>query len=345
MNNAFSLDPDGIDPSRVPSKKLASGKKIPVIGLGTFGSDHASALECAQAVRTGISLGYRHIDCASVYGNEKEIGVVLSDVMKSGAVHRDDLWITSKVWNDMHGKGDVLLSCAKTLKDLGLDYLDLFLVHWPFPNYHTPGCSVEYRSPDAKAYIHESYMNTWRQMERLVDMGLVHHIGTSNMTIAKLKLVLRDCRIKPSCNEMEVHPTFQQQELCEYVVSNGIIPIAYSPIGSPDRPERDRTATDAVDIKDPIIIKIAEAHGVHPAVVCLKWSTQKGLIPIPFSTKKKNLLSNLKSVCEDPLTKQEMEEIVQVEKNSRLIKGQVFLWKDGQTWEDLWDLNGTITAQ
>lgn len=345
MNNAFAIDPEGIDPSRVPSRALSGGGKIPAIGLGTFGSDHASPLECAESVRAGISLGYRHIDCASVYGNEREIGGVLSDVLKSGAVKREELWITSKVWNDRHGAGDVLVSCAQSLKDLGLEYLDLFLVHWPFPNYHKPGCSVDYRSPDAKAYIHESYMKTWRQMERLVDMGLVRHIGTSNMTIPKLKLVLRDCRIKPACNEMELHPTFQQPELLSFVVSNGIVPIAYSPIGSPDRPERDRTPTDAVDIRDPIIVKIAQERGIHPAAVCVKWSAQKGLIPIPFSTKKGNLLNNLKSVCDDPLTPEEMREIGKADKNSRLIKGQVFLWKDGQTWEDLWDLDGTITPQ
>lgn len=345
MTDAFAFDPEGIDPSLVPSKTLPTGKKIPVIGLGTFGSDHASPRECAESVRVGVSLGYRHIDCASVYGNEREIGGVLSEVLNSGAVRREDLWITSKVWNDMHGPGDVLVSCAKSLRDLGLDYLDLFLVHWPFPNYHTPGCSVDYRSPDAKAYIHEDYMRTWRQMERLVDMGLVRHIGTSNMTMPKLRLVLRDCRIKPACNEMELHPTFQQPELLSFVASNGIVPIAYSPIGSPDRPERDRTASDAVDIKDPTIVRIAEAHGIHPAVVCVKWSAQKGQVPIPFSTKKRNLLSNLRSVCEDPLTPDEMRQIESADKKCRLIKGQVFLWKDGQTWEDLWDVDGTITPQ
>jgi alcohol dehydrogenase (NADP+) len=344
-HDAFAIDPEGVDPSRVPSKTLPTGKKIPVIGLGTFGSDHASPQECAEAVRAGISLGYRHIDCASVYGNEREIGGVLADVISSGKVPREDLWVTSKVWNDMHGPGDVLLSCAKSLRDLRLDYLDLFLVHWPFPNYHTPGCSVDYRSPDARSYIHEDYMKTWRQMERLVDMGLVRHIGTSNMTIPKLKLVLRDCRIKPACNEMELHPAFQQSELLSFVVSNGILPIAYSPIGSPDRPERDRTESDVVDIKDPAVVRIAEAHGIHPATACVKWSAQKGQIPIPFSTKRRNLLSNLKAVCEDPLTADEMREIAKADRNCRLIKGQVFLWKDGQTWEDLWDVDGTITPR
>lgn len=343
MSNGFAIAADAVDPATVPAKKLPDGSKIPVIGLGTFGSDHASPAEVADAVRIGISLGWRHIDCAAVYGNEKEIGAVFDEVFASGLVKREDLWITSKVWNDHHGKGDVLLSCAQTLKDLRLDYLDLFLVHWPFPNYHSPGCTVDSRSPDSKPYIHESYMKTWRQMERLVDMGLVRHIGTSNMTKPKLELLLRDCRIKPACNEMELHPHFQQEEFMRYVESNGIAPIGYCPIGSPDRPERDRTADDTVDITDPVVVEIAAAHGIHPAVVCIKWAAQRGQIPIPFSTKRKNLLSNLQSVCADPLTDAEMKAISKIDRNCRLIKGQVFLWKEGQSWEALWDLDGKIT--
>ena len=129
----------------------------------------------------------------------------------------------------------------KSLADLKLDYLDLFLVHWPFPNFHPPGCDVSSRSPDAKPYIHENYMRTWRAMESLIDRGLVRHIGTSNMTVPKLKLVLRDARIKPAVNEMELHPHFQQPELFGFVVDNRIQPVGYCPLGSPGRPERDRT--------------------------------------------------------------------------------------------------------
>ena len=122
------------------------------------------------------------------------------------------------MWNDKHAEDDVIPACEKTLKDLQLDYLDLYLIHWPFPNYHAPGVSVDSRDPHAKPYIHENYMKTWRQMEKLVEMGLVRHIGTSNMTIPKLNLLLRDAEIKPAANEMELHPHFQQPELFEFVV-------------------------------------------------------------------------------------------------------------------------------
>jgi len=343
LDEKFEIAKDGVDPAKVPYKTLYTGAKIPAIGLGTFGSDRYSAEQVAEAVKGAISVGYRHIDCASVYGNQHLIGEVLRQVMDAG-IKREELWITSKLWNDMHGEGDVLISCAKTLKDLKLDYLDLFLIHWPFPNYHEPGCDINYRNPNAKPYIHENYMKTWRQMEKLVRMGLVRHIGTSNMTIPKLKLLLRDADIKPACNQMELHPHFQQPELFQFVIDNGIVPVGFCPIGSPERPDRDRTPEDTAPIEDPVIIKIAERHNIHPAVVCVKWAVQRGQIPIPFSVKREHYLSNLYNVTVDPLTDEEMKEIEKIDKNCRLIKGHVFLWKDGQSWEDLWDVNGEITS-
>jgi len=332
-----------IDPTTVPYRTLYTGAKIPAVGLGTFGSDRFTSEQIAAAVEDAISIGYRHIDCASVYGNEHLIGPALRNAMNAG-VKREELWITSKVWNNMHGDGDVLLSCAKTLKDLQLDYLDLYLVHWPFPNFHAPGVSVDSRDPHAVPYIHENYMKTWRQMERLVDMGLVRHIGTSNMTMPKLKLLLRDARIKPAANEMELHPHFQQPELFKFVVESGIQPIGFSPIGSPTRPDRDKTPEDTVDIEDPVIVQIADRLGVHPAVVCIKWAVQRGQVPIPFSIYPDQYAGNLRCATVDPLTEAEMQAIAGIDKNCRLIKGQVFLWEGAKSWEDLWDLDGVIAA-
>ncbi len=182
-------------------------------------------------------------------------------------------------------------------------------------------------------------------MERLVEEGLVRHIGTSNMIIRKLELLLRDARTPASVNEMELHPHFQQPQLFEYVRSRGIESIGYSPIGSPARPERDRTSEDTVDMEDPVIRKIAARLGVHPAVVCVKWAVQRGQTPIPFSTKPRNILSNLQATVSPPLREEEMREIAGVDRNCRPIKGQVFLWREGQSWEDLWDLNGEIAAE
>jgi len=330
-----------VDPAVIPKRRLYSGAQMPAIGLGTFGSDHVAAGAVAAAVEGAAAVGYRHFDCASVYGNEHEIGYALQQVRRQ--VKRKQLWITSKLWNDKHGEHDVIPSCRRSLSDLRLDYLDLYLVHWPFPNYHPPGCDVSSRSKDAEPYIHADFMKTWRKMEELVDLGLVRHIGTSNMTIPKLTLVLRDARIKPAVNEMELHPHFQQPELFDFVRSNGIVPVGYSPIGSPARPERDRTPEDTVPTQDPVIVRIANRLGVHPAVVCIKWAVQRGQVPIPFSTNRNHYLSNLEGVVGEPLTDDEMREISAIDRNCRLIKGQVFLWKEGQSWEDLWDLDGEIT--
>jgi diketogulonate reductase-like aldo/keto reductase len=341
-DQTWTATADGVDPKLVPQRRLYTGAAMPAIGLGTFGSDHVTADEVAEAVRGAAAVGYRHFDCASVYGNEDRLGQAFRTIF-DGGLRREELWIVSKLWNDKHAEADVIASCRKSLADLGLDYLDMYLVHWPFPNFHPPGCSVDSRSPNAKPYIHENFMRTWRQMERLVEMGLVRHIGTSNMTIPKLKLLLCDCRIKPAINEMELHPHFQQQELFDFVRANGIQPVGYCPLGSPGRPERDRTPSDTVDIEDPVIGKIAQRLGVHPAVVCVKWAVQRGQTPIPFSVKRRNYLANLQCTVSEPLTAEDMQAIAGIDKGCRLIKGQVFLWKDGQSWDALWDLNGEIT--
>ena len=310
---------------------------MPSIGLGTFGSDHISAAQIAEAVEGALQAGYRHLDCAAVYNNERAIGPAI----RQSNIPREQLWITSKLWNDRHNH--VLESCRQSLHDLQLNYLDMYLVHWPFPNFHPPHCTVDSRSPNARPYIHADFLRCWRQMESLVDLGLTRHIGTSNMTIPKLELLLRDARIKPAVNEMELHPHFQQPELFDFLCAHQIEPIAYSPLGSPNRPERDRTSADTIDVEDPAIVAIAQRLGIHPASVCIKWAVQRGQTPIPFSVKPSHYIANLQCLQSDPLTAADMQAIAAIDKNCRLIKGQVFLWKDQQNWEDLWDPHGVIT--
>jgi diketogulonate reductase-like aldo/keto reductase len=342
VRTAWQAAPDAIDPARVPQRRLYTGATMPGIGLGTFGSDQVPHQAVAGAVKAAAAVGYRHFDCASVYGNEAYIGRSFRELMDAG-LKREEFWVTSKLWNDKHGESDVIPSCEKSLADLQLKYVDMYLVHWPFPNHHPPGCDVSARGEHAQPYIHENYMRTWRKMEPLVDRGLVRHIGTSNMTIPKLRLLLRDARIKPAVNELEMHPHFQQTEFFHFLLENGIQPVAYSPIGSPGRPERDRTPEDTAPTEDPVIVEIARRHDVHPAVVCIKWAVQRGQTPIPFSVNRKNFLGNLKGAVTDPLSAEEMAAIGKIDRNCRLIKGQVFLWKENQSWEDLWDLGGEIT--
>jgi diketogulonate reductase-like aldo/keto reductase len=334
--------PASIDPARVPRRILTGGAQIPVIGLGTFGSDKVSATRIAGAVIDAAAIGYRQFDCAPVYGNEVSIGEALQSVCNAIAP-REEFWITSKLWNDKHASKDVESSCKQSLHDLRLEYLDLYLVHWPFPNYHPPGCDIDARSRDARPYIHSEFMETWSAMEKLVDLGLVRHIGTSNMTIPKLELLLKDARIRPACNEMELHPHFQQPEFLDYLLENRIQPIGFCPLGSPGRPERDRTPSDSSPLDDPAIRGVAADHQIHAAEVCLKWGVQRGEVVIPFSVDARNYTANLRAVVEDPLTTQEMDRVAAADRGCRLIKGQVFLWKENQSWNDLWDGNGVIT--
>jgi alcohol dehydrogenase (NADP+) len=249
----------GIDPKSVPQVSLASGEKIPGIGMGTFGSDKYSPASVAAAVSGAIRYGYRAFDCASVYGNEDLIGGVFEEAFTGGAVRREELFITSKLWNNMHGRGDVLLSLAKTLRDLRLDQVDAYLVHWPIPNYHAPGCDGDARNPDSTPFSAGAFLAVWAQMEKIADMGLAEYIGMSNMTIPKLEAVLPRCAIQPALIEMELHPGFQQPELFEYCVKRGIVVVGYCPIGSPT--EKNYQANLRCVTEDPLSAAEMEAIG------------------------------------------------------------------------------------
>lgn len=320
--------------------KLGNGEAIPAIGMGTFGSDRFTPAQVAAAVEGGIRAGYRLIDCASVYGNEKEIGEVISKLIAEGVVERKDLFIMSKVWNDMHR--EVKVACQKSIEDLQCGYLDMYFIHWPFPNYHAPGCDVEARSADSQPFSESEFCDTYHQIEELCQEGLVKNIGVSNMTIPKFEGVLDKLTIKPVAHEMEIHPCFQQEELFQYTIAHGMLPIAYMPMGSPRRPERDIDPDDIADLELPEIKEIAKNHGIHPASVALKWAVGRGQLPIPFSTTPRNYISNLECIEEDLLTEAEMQVIATLEKDNRLVKGQVFLWEGAKDWHDLWDEDGEI---
>ena len=328
-----------IDPKKVPFFTLYDGDKIPCLGMGTFGSDRVSAEEVAGAVAGGIRAGYRLFDCSACYGNEAEIGREFKRAFDEGVVERKDLFIMTKVWNDMHR--DVAASCKKSIQDLQCEYIDMLFIHWPFPNYHAPFCDVDARNPDSKPFSVAEFTDTYRQIEELVDAGLVRHIGISNMTIPKLDAVLDKLRIKPAACESEMHPCFQEQDILDYLNERGILSVGYMPLGSPRRPERDIEPDDYVDMQMPELKKIAEAHGCHPAIICLKWALQRGVLPIPFSVH--NYEANLEATITEKLTEEEMAAIATLERGSRLVKGHVFLWPGAKDWHDLWDEDGVIT--
>ena len=327
-----------IDPSTVPSMRLGDGGTIPCLGMGTFGSDRVSPEEVAGAVAGGLRVGYRLFDCAACYWNEKQIGQVFRAAFDEKIIAREDLFIMTKVWNDMHR--EVEKSCLQSIEDLQCAYLDMLFIHWPFPNYHPPFCDVDTRNPDSRPFSVNEFLDTYRQIEALVDKGLVRHIGISNMTIPKLEAVLGQLRIKPAACEIEMHPCFQQTELYTYLKDHDILTIGYMPLGSPRRPERDIEPGDIADMQMPELLKIAQDHGVHPAIICLKWALQRGVLPIPFSVH--NYEANLRATVTEKLTDEEMGVISTLERNNRLVKGQVFLWEGARDWHDLWDEDGVI---
>ena len=327
-----------IDPAKVPSFTLYDGDKIPCIGMGTFGSDRVGAQEVADAVAGGIRAGYRLFDCAACYGNEKEIGRSFRAAFDEGVVKREELFIMTKVWNDMHRH--VEESCLKSIEDLQCGYLDMLFIHWPFPNYHAPFCDVDARNPDAKPFSVAEFVDTYRQIEALVEKGLVKHIGISNLTIPKLNAVLPLLKIKPAACESEMHPCFQQEDILAYLKAHDILPVGYMPLGSPRRPERDIEPDDVNDMQMPELVEIAKAHGVHPAIICLKWALGRGVLPIPFSMH--NYTANLEAAVTEKLTQEEMDTIATLERGNRLVKGHVFLWPGAKDWHDLWDEDGVI---
>lgn len=329
-----------INQTLIPKIKLSSGEEIPCVGMGTFGSDRFTAEQVSNAVAGAIRYGYRMFDCAACYQNEDQIGEVFKAAFDEGVVERKDLFIMTKVWNDMHR--EVEKACRKSIQDLQCDYVDLYFIHWPFPNYHAPGCDVDSRNPDSRPFSVEEFMDTYRQCEELVEKGVIRYIGISNMTIPKLEAVLPLMKIKPAACELELHVCFQQQELFDYLVAHDIQPVGFMPLGSPQRPERDMCPEDVADLQTPEMKEIAAAHGVHPALIALKWAHQRGQIPIPFSVHEMEYVSNLKCMTEDPLTEEEMKKIATLEKNNRLVKGQVFLWEGANDWHDLWDEDGVI---
>lgn len=329
-----------INQTLIPKIKLSSGEEIPCVGMGTFGSDRFTAEQVSNAVAGAIRCGYRMFDCAACYQNEDQIGEVFKAAFDEGVVERKDLFIMTKVWNDMHR--EVEKACRNSIQDLQCDYVDLYFIHWPFPNYHAPGCDVDSRNPDSRPFSVEEFMDTYRQCEELVEKGVIRYIGISNMTIPKLEAVLPLMKIKPAACELELHVCFQQQELFDYLVAHDIQPVGFMPLGSPQRPERDMCPEDVADLQTPEMKEIAAAHGVHPALIALKWAHQRGQIPIPFSVHEMEYVSNLKCMTEDPLTEEEMKKIATLEKNNRLVKGQVFLWEGANDWHDLWDEDGVI---
>lgn len=309
-----------------------NGDKLDVIGLGTWKSEPG---EVGQAVREAIKIGYRHIDCAWIYQNEAEIGQAFQASFADGDVAREDLFITSKLWNSFHAAEDVEKAVRESLEALQLDYLDLYLIHWPVA--HKPGVVF---SEDASGFAPiEEYpiADTWKAMEALVEKGLVKHIGVSNFNVLKIQKLMETAAIVPEMNQVESHPLLAQADLFEFCSNNGILYTAYSPLGSRDRTPamKGDAEPDLFDIE--VLKNIAANHDVHPAQVLIKWAEGRGTAVIPKSVNPARLKQNIDS-ANIPLTTDEMEAINGLDKGYRFLDGKFWEREGGYyTAEALWN--------
>ncbi len=270
--------------------KFSNGDEIDAIGLGTWKSDKA---EIYQAVRDAIKIGYRHIDCAWIYFNEAEIGTALKDAMAAGDVKREDLWITSKLWNSFHAPEDVEKGLNETLMALQLDYLDLYLIHWPVAT--KSGVVFPETANDFIPINAMPIHRTWQAMEALFNKGLIRHIGVSNFNIPKLKKLKQTARIQPEMNQVESHPLLAQPELLEYCQQNDIHYTAYSPLGSRDRGPEMKAEEEPDLFENPTIKRIAANHNVHSAEILIKWAEGRGTSVIPKSVNPERMKKNLEA--------------------------------------------------
>jgi len=267
-----------------------------MLGLGTW---KAPPKEVGNAVKMALEAGYRHIDCASVYDNEAEIGTALAEVFAKGVIKRSDVFITSKLWNTAHKKHQVKPALEKTLKDLQLTYLDLYLVHWPVAFVH----KSEEEDDGTITFDKVPLEETWHAMEDLLKTGLVKAIGVSNYSLLTLLDLLSYAKVVPAVNQIEVSPYFVRDNLYSKCVENGIHIVGYSPFGG-DLVMRPKTGP----LHHASVAEVGKAHGKTPAQVILRWALQRGISVIPKTTGKERLAENLRCV-DFTLTSKQMEAI------------------------------------
>ncbi|MHC4995495.1 MAG: aldo/keto reductase [Planctomycetota bacterium] len=271
---------------------------MPAIGLGAWKIPNEM---CADLTRQAVEIGYRHFDCACDYGNEVEVGQGLATAVSDGLCSRDDLWVTSKLWNTYHDPKHVRTACERSLSDLQLDELDLYLIHFPIPLAFVP---FEERYPPGWFYDPDAaepcmkhapirIAETWGAMEGLVEAGLVKRIGVCNFNTALLRDLLAGSSVRPAALQVEMHPYLTQQRLFQFCRDEGIAATAFSPLGAGSYVQLDMAKPADSVLAHPEVIAIAESHGKTPAQVALRWAVQRGGAAIPKSQKPERLRENL----------------------------------------------------
>lgn len=311
---------------------LTGGGMVPALGLGTWKSAPG---EVTAAVEEAITVGYRHIDCAPVYGNEPEVGVAVAKALAAGTVSRQDLWLTSKLWNNAHAPESVQPALEKTLLDLQVDYLDLYLIHWP----------VLFRSDVMFARRGDEYLpleripiiDTWQALEACVAKGLTRYIGVCNFSIKKLDDLYRKAIIRPVNNQIELHPYLQQQEMVEYCRKNKVLLTAYAPLGSGDRPKGMKKSDEPSLLDNPVIQRVAARYKASPGQVLLSWGLARNTVVIPKSVHPQRIRENL-AATGLILDAGDLEEIDTLDRGYRFVDGSFFQTPDSPyTLKELWD--------
>ncbi len=311
-----------------------NGDKIDAIGLGTWKSDPGKV---GNAVKTALKVGYRHIDCAAVYGNEKEVGEALQESFSELDINREDVWITSKLWNTAHKSDDVIPALKRTLSDLQLNYLNLYLMHWPIA--FKPDLEGFPQSDDDFLSLDEvPLIETWEAMLEAKKEGLIKHAGVSNFSIKKLKDLSSKTDHVPEMNQIELHPYLQQDDMLHYCSDNNILVTAYSPLGSSDRPDSLKADNEPSLLENETIHDIANKHDATPAQVLIKWAVERDTIVIPKSTNAGRIEENLKS-AELNLDDKDMAKIQSLDIPFRYLDGKVFDTKS-EMYRDVFDEQG-----
>jgi len=307
-----------------PAKKtieIAKNVHIPTIGLGTWQSPHE---EVKQAVKAAISAGYRHIDTAYVYGNEAAIGEALSEVLKSGQVKREELFVVTKLPSIGMHREQVRPFIERSLKNLQLDYVDLYLIHTPFGFKFVDFATLGPKDEAGNLLIDKqtNHVEIWKGMEEVHDAGLAKAIGVSNFKIDQIERVLKNCRVKPANLQIEVHAYFQQRPLIDFCKKNGISVCAFSPFGSPGLGDfekkfnKNRSASLPKILDDPTVNAIAKKHGKGAGHILLRFLIEDDIIVIPKSVTPSRIADNL-NVYDFELTNEDKEQLRALDKNLR----------------------------
>ncbi|XP_076460796.1 aldo-keto reductase family 1 member B1-like [Babylonia areolata] len=297
-----------------PTVKLLSGYSMPVVGLGTF-DNLKSDLVC-EAVKAAIDSGYRLIDCAYIYRSEHAVGQAIADRVQAGVIRREDLFVTTKLWNTFHEPERVELGLRESLEQLGLEYVDLFLMHWPMAFTQT--------KTDPKAWILDNmepadvdFVDTWKAMEQMVEKGLAKSIGVSNFNVQQLtRLLNAPIKIKPDNIQLESHPLFNNQELIDFCRAQGLSVTVYSPLAKGDTTYPGKTVANLLD--DHRVLDIATRVKRTPAQVVLRWTLQRGLCLVPKSCTPSRIRENFQ-IFDFTLSEEDMATITAMNENCRLV--------------------------